>query len=511
MNNHTLELIRVRLRNQFEWSKLWDKNVATKTHAMITNIGYLTAFILVLGYVATLPYQMSMDHQLEMVNPYISSLLFWVLGIWTVLSGVKNVLVGSDHDQIFVLPIEEWQAKLLNIFSQVLVQVVICGSVLLVAQVPLYLLQPFPLINLLVVAIYVVATPLLAIGSSIVVSLLVKWFVALLKVKNTLIEAVLTLLLFIAPLLYAYITHSPFNSKSGVINTSFLNVSLLEGLNGSQWLKIVIFFIAVLGLFSLICLVIVKKYNQIVLLMGARTTAAKRYSLEISPVLTALFKKEINRYFSSFTYVINTILAPCALLIVALGLGFGLLPNFTPFTIAALDLTITSSFIYYVIFIVCVTLTTTTSCSFSFEGKNVWIIQSLPISVAELSIAKGLLNILLFIPGLIASTISCWSALGLRGMDFLVHTMLLFISVVCITTVGLFINLKFPNFNWSNEMVVVKQGMPTIITAVISMGLIALSAALLLFLGTTSILALFVVEVLVVIFLTMKIRKISYL
>jgi len=511
MSSNTMELIRIRLRNQFELSKLSDKNVSTKAHTMITNIGYLTAFFLVLGYVVTLPYQMNMDKQLEMVNPYIFSLLFWILGIWTLLSGVKNVLIGFDHDQIFVLPIEEWQAKLLNIFSQILIQTELCGIVLFVAQIPLFLIHPFPLINLLVVGIYAVVTPLLAIGVSVVVSIVVKLFVALLKVKNNLVEAALTLLIFISPLLYDYATRSPFDAKAGVANTSFLRYSLLEGLNGGQWLKIITFFIGVICVFSLLCFVIVKKYNQVVLLVGVKTTAVKRYSLEVSSVWTALLKKEASHYFSSFSYVINTILAPCALLIAGMGLGFGVFPKFPPFFFEELGLSLSSEFIYYVIFIACATLTTTTSCGFSFEGKNVWIIQSLPISITELSIAKGLLNILLFVPGLLVAVIDCWSVFGLRGVDFLGHSLLLFVNVVFISVMGLFINLKFPNFSWTNEMAVVKQGMSTIVTAAISMGLITLSVVLLLFLGITGIFALLAIEILVIIFLTVQIRKLGYL
>lgn len=508
MKSKTMKLIRLRLRNQLGLSKLSDNDISAKTHAMITNIGYLTAFVLVLGYVVTLPYQMN---QLEMVNPYIFPLLFWVFGIWTLLSGVKNVLVGFDHDQIFVLPIEEWQAKLLNIFSQIMMQTVLCAMVLFVAQIPMFLMHPFPLINLLVVGIYAAITPLLAVGISVTVSLLVKLFVTLLKIKSNLVEAVLTLLIFISPLLYGYARYSPFDAKAGVINTSFLRYSLLEELDGGQWLKIFVFFIGVIGVFSLLCFVIAKKYTQVVQLIGVKTTAVKRYSLKVSPVLTALFKKEASRYFSSFSYVINTILAPCALLLVAVGLGFGIFPKLYSLVFEDLDLTLSSQFIYYVIFIACATLTTTTSCGFSFEGKNVWIIQSLPISITELSIAKGLLNILLFVPGLIVAVIDCWSVFGLRGADFLGHSLLLFVNVIFISVVGLFINLKFPNFNWTNEMVVVKQGMSTIITAVISIVLITLSAVLLLFLGITGICSLLTIEILVIIFLTVQIKKFGYL
>lgn len=60
-------------------------------------------------------------------------------------------------------------------------------------------------------------------------------------------------------------------------------------------------------------------------------------------------------------------------------------------------------------------------------------------------------------------------------------------------------------------MVVVKQGMSTIITAVISIVLITLSAVLLLFLGITGICALLTIEILVIIFLTVQIKKFGYL
>ena len=206
MDKQMTELIRVRLRNQFEWSKLSDKNMSIKTHALLTMIGYLVAFVLVIGYAVSLPYQMNQELQLDMVNPYVFSLLFWVLGIWMLLSGVKNILVGFDHDQLFVLPIEEWKAKLVNIFSSYVIYFVLCGIVLFCIQISLFIFQPFPLINLLIVGIYVIMIPLLAIGSSIIVSLLVKWFLSLLRFRNTLVEAVLTLLIFIAPLVYAYLS-----------------------------------------------------------------------------------------------------------------------------------------------------------------------------------------------------------------------------------------------------------------------------------------------------------------
>lgn len=511
MNNNVMKLIQVRFRNQFGFSKLLDKNTSTRTHALLTTIGYLAAYILVLVYVVTLTYQMQMKNQIEFVNPYIFSLLFWTLGIWTLLSGVKNILIGLDHDQIFVLPIEKWQAKLLNIFSQLILQWVICISVLFALQIALFFINPFPLVNLLIVGMYALVIPLLAIGCSISISLLVKGLVTFLKIKNTLVAAILTLLIFISPMLYGYTIESTFNAKSGIINTSFLRYSLLETISLRQWINTIAFVVVTILAFILLCFIIQKRYNLLTQLVGEKAAVIKQVSIEINSTLLALLKKEIRQYVSSFSYVINTILAPCALLVVGVGLAFEILPSFPSIEIDMLGLTLSNQFIYYVIFLACATLTTTTSCSFSFEGKKVWIIQSLPISISELSIAKAILNILLFIPGLIITIIDCWYVFGLRGVDFIGHATLLIVSMLFISVSGLFLNLKFPNYNWINEIVVVKQGLATIFTAIISMGLITMSALLLVYLGIYGVFILLIVEILVISSLAFMIKRIGYL
>jgi ABC-2 type transport system permease protein len=54
---------------------------------------------------------------------------------------------------------------------------------------------------------------------------------------------------------------------------------------------------------------------------------------------------------------------------------------------------------------------------------------------------------------------------------------MVFITAACsvfISLFGLLINLLLPNFNWSNETVVIKQGAATMITIFSSIGIVAL-------------------------------------
>lgn len=159
---------------------------------------------------------------------------------------------------------------------------------------------------------------------------------------------------------------------------------------------------------AIVLFFLVKQYDYLSDLLASRKNEKKHsYSLQTRSKLTALFRNEVSRYLSSFTYVSNTILAPFLLIIIGFlpmvkGLNIIMkgvsLPNLT-IIIAKLQL-------YLLVFIVCSSLTTTTSCSFSMEGKRVWLIKSLPISIAQLSFIKFSLNMLLLLPGLILASVS---------------------------------------------------------------------------------------------------------
>jgi ABC-2 type transport system permease protein len=261
--------------------------------------------------------------------------------------------------------------------------------------------------------------------------------------------------------------------------------------------------------FLLLSGLIVKKYDALVLLVGTRPTKQKQFNLSINSTMVTLLKKEANRYFSSFSYVINTILAPFALLVIGVALGLNIAPVIPDFSVLGLDLSGQS--VYYLIFIVCAILTTSTSCSFSMEGKSIWIVQSLPISISELVIAKGLLNVLLLAPGLLIAVMDLWVIFGQRGISFVGHSLLLILSMLLITTVGLFINLRKPSYDWTSEMVVVKQSLPVILTGLTSMVLITVSAAVLLFLNLIGVYVLILVECILISFLFFQMKHMKYL
>ncbi|MDO5425526.1 MAG: hypothetical protein Q4F41_17580 [Eubacteriales bacterium] len=104
-------------------------------------------------------------------------------------------------------------------------------------------------------------------------------------------------------------------------------------------------------------------------------------------------------------------------------------------------------------------MTCTTSVSLSLEGKNLWILQSLPLAPEEVYKGKIAMNLVLTVPAAVVCAV--FLAVGIRGNA--VQSLLLFVVPVAYcgfhAVMGMWINLKLPNYRWTSETAVVKQSM----------------------------------------------------
>ena len=119
----------------------------------------------------------------------------------------------------------------------------------------------------------------------------------------------------------------------------------------------------------------------------------------------ALYKKELKRYFKSPIYVTNTMIFPIMIIIMSILLvvsgvdkvGEMLeVPNFA------------SGIALFIPFIMAMimSMSPTTHSSISLEGKNLWIIKSIPVEIKEIFYSKIMVNLTItIIPILFSSTI----------------------------------------------------------------------------------------------------------
>jgi ABC-2 type transport system permease protein len=101
----------------------------------------------------------------------------------------------------------------------------------------------------------------------------------------------------------------------------------------------------------------------------------------------------------------------------------------------------------------------------------------MPVEPKTVYLAKIYVNLTVLSPAVIDAVIL---GIALKA-DLLLIILMVFITVVCsvfISLYGLLMNLLLPNFNWSNETVVIKQGAAAMVTIFSSIGIVAIQFVL---------------------------------
>ena len=190
--------------------------------------------------------------------------------------------------------------------------------------------------------------------------------------------------------------------------------------------------------------------------------AAKRFRMKAQRqrgAEAAIAYKELRRLLGSTNYMVNGAMGEvlAALLgVVTLVVGFdkivAVVTNNAPFDPAILQPAI--PFIVYFL----IGMMATTACSPSLEGKNFWILQSLPLSMQTVYRGKMLFNLLLTVPFMAFATL----CLCLSARVSALHTALYLLLGVALcafsTAWGCVCGVRFRKLDWVNEIEVIKQG-----------------------------------------------------
>ena len=121
-------------------------------------------------------------------------------------------------------------------------------------------------------------------------------------------------------------------------------------------------------------------------------------------------------------------------------------------------------------------LSCTTSSSISLEGKNLWIVKSIPVDPLKIFFSKINVNFwITFIPGVISIfIINYLFKLGISNL--LLNILIISNYAFLVSILGLIINLHFPYFDWKNEVRVIKQSLAVFLslTCGLAIGLVFL-------------------------------------
>lgn len=179
----------------------------------------------------------------------------------------------------------------------------------------------------------------------------------------------------------------------------------------------------------------------------------KMEQLKRTSVLGTLYKREAKRYFASSIYMQNTIVGPVLAVVFAVAvLGVGL-DTIQQVMEIPLDIAGVVPFLLAGIF----SMMTTTCTSISLEGKEWWIIKSLPVKTKDLLDSKLLLGLSLSLPFYVVSEILLVIALRPEFIELVWLVLVPMVLIVFSNVFGLTVNLKMPVFDWESEVTIVKQ------------------------------------------------------
>ncbi len=238
-------------------------------------------------------------------------------------------------------------------------------------------------------------------------------------------------------------------------------------------------------LFVVIFRIVGKSYRNINSAMTSHA-AGRKYKMtaqKMRSVTGAIAFKEFRRLTGSVTYMTNGamgIILASLFSIVTLVIGFDRIIA-TVTQGAPIDAAVLQPAIPFIIYFF-IGMMASTACSPSLEGKNYWIVQSLPIEKATLYKGKMLFNMYLTVPFMTFAIICLCISAKAPFVDSIMYIILGIALCAFSTAWGCVCGVKHMRLDWENEIEVIKQGAAVAIymfpNMFICMGLVVLTVVL---------------------------------
>lgn len=233
----------------------------------------------------------------------------------------------------------------------------------------------------------------------------------------------------------------------------------------------------VIVLMILCAVILSRSFTKIVTrTVSVKKTVYKQTEVRAQSTRAALFRRELKRFTGSSTYMLNCglglVLAP-ALCIFALIRKEDVLGMIGEITAQVPMLEAMIPLIAFALVCVILSINTISTPSISLEGKHLWILQSLPVSGADVLEAK--LNLHVVLNGCSATvSILIFSAVIPSDFSTIVIGIILAWMFVWVTgALGLILGLKRPNFQCSAEAIPVKQSLNPVLSWLIGWAILA--------------------------------------
>ncbi len=403
------------------------------------------------------------------------------LGVMGSVFATKSKLYeAKDNDLLLSLPIKPWMILFSRILPLYLLTFFFQALVLVPAFAQYFLAAGFQVPVLLCAILVLIILPL----GALAICLLLGWLIALITARirsKNLLTLVLTAGFLIAYFLIIgkmneYLTYVITHGEAvgQTMKTALFPFYLLGLSCVGDGLGLVGFIGIFVGAFAVSYFILSKTFLKIVTMKrGAKKRVYREKESKTGSANSALFKREFARVFKNPMLLLNSSMGAALFLILCILAPFNmdLIRQLNASPLPKSEVT----FILAIILCFMIASNVNTSSSVSLEGETLWILRSSPVKTRQIFRAKTALHLTVsFLPALVASVELC-ALLKISALTCLgILIALLTLSFFC-AKFGLFINLKFPNLHWTNELAAVKQSVSVLVAMFFGWGVCALT------------------------------------
>ena len=182
----------------------------------------------------------------------------------------------------------------------------------------------------------------------------------------------------------------------------------------------------------------------------------KKLSYQQKPVVQSLVEKEFKKFFGSTLYALNSGVGLIMLVVLAIA-SLIFKADVEGMLSQELGFALNAEIMLMVVFGFVIGMTYTPAISLSLEGKNLWILKSLPISASYVMFSKIVFNLILILPIAMTSLIILGISLSIPFVNIILLMLLIIAFSILTSCLDAVINLYLPKFDFQNETEVIKQ------------------------------------------------------
>ena len=483
-------LLRACMTNDMELFKIKTKKNSKLSIIPLFIAGYL--MFMIWGSANTLFEKMSFMHPSILLSFFVFSISFMTLIEGIYKSG--SLIFNCKDDQLLLsLPIKKRTVLFVRIFKFYIFEVLFNSLFLLPIMVAyIRFAEEINWTYFLTSLLMLILLPIIPIVISCFIGIITSSLSSRFKYKN-MIQIISSMLILIGILFISFnmdgiieylIQHA--SSINDLIIKIYYPAGIYEKLvTEFNIIDLLVFIIINFSIFGLSIYILSKFYfkinSRIKNVIINKQVNVNNLNFKSSSKTISLIKKELNTFFKTPVFIINSGFALVLFLVMVVIItikfesiipiltskeGLGLSSNFITSHLSILIFLLISSASY---------MTSITNSVISLEGRNINILKSLPINTKTILMSKIYSCLIITTPVLLIGSVILFIKFKISLIEIILLLILLILIPLVSHFIGLIVNLKYPKLDATNSTEVVKQSMSSFISVMLGMFLLIIT------------------------------------